>query len=108
MNEEELSKRARKLILEARKFNLITVSIGLPVIGILGYIGVNVDYHNKWWLPVLTIIGGVLGHVLLAQESIHTGGVARCPKCGVIIERSQFPGKVMPNKCSGCGLKIKI
>ena len=107
MTEEELGKEAYNRIVKARKFNTVFVPIGLTLLGLAGYIGVNglFDLDSWMWLIIL-IICVAATNMIISYDLSKKPGEAFCPRCHESLERSKFYSRSILARCQNCKLKI--
>ena len=107
MDDANLTFEALRRIRKARRRNTLVIIGCLPLLYFGGNYAVNNESSQPLWLSLVGLFVGLTGIALSPYLNFNFGD-AKCPKCGELLERNQFIGKKLPEKCSSCGLVIDI
>jgi hypothetical protein len=98
-----------KNIVRARRQNTMMFFVFIPCLALFVYF----EFYSEYELPAYGfLVLSLLQIVLLYLQSdlehkFKDTGVAYCPKCKSLVERSQVIDKALPKQCHNCGLPVK-
>ncbi|MFT5717687.1 MAG: hypothetical protein ACI9T7_001883 [Oleiphilaceae bacterium] len=92
-------------IIETRKFNEVIVLVSLALsFGIFLWFQYSDFSIPFFWSGLFFVLSLVLAP--FAYDLVKKKGVAKCPRCHIMVDNEWQMSKPMPNKCSNCGLKV--
>ena len=103
------SQKLYENILKARRETTYLMLIFIPSLAAFFYFYQFTEYKLPLYGVVAVNVLSFLLHLYKSKLDLKykNFGIALCPKCNSVVERSQVIDKALPESCKSCGLKVK-